>query len=136
MHLGRLTAGFVGGVVTMSNWGEVYLEIVRIPGATNLLGNSNLTLQELRDEPRSMSQGLESPTRISLVAGAYDLQSFDHSGRQTVWENNPPATEVRGRSARWKEISALAETWTDRVWKAIHDVNTRLALVPASWSHL
>jgi hypothetical protein len=84
MHLGRLTAGFVGGVVTMSNWGEVYLEIVRIPGATNLLGNSNLTLQELRDEPRSMSQGLESPTRISLVAGAYDLQSFDHSGRQTA----------------------------------------------------
>ena len=50
----------------MSNWGEAYLEIVRIPGATNLLGNSNLTLQELRDVPRSMSQGLESPTRISF----------------------------------------------------------------------
>src|SRR5437870_5362629 len=85
MHLGRLTSGFVGGVVTMSNWGEACLEIVQIPSATYLLGNSNLTLQELHDEPRSMSQGLESPTRISLVARAYDLQFFDYSGRQTTW---------------------------------------------------
>jgi hypothetical protein len=109
--------------------GQTPLEIVRFSGATNLLGNSNLTLQELRDEPRSMLQALESPTRISQVARAYDLHSLHHSGRQTAWENNLPATEVRGRSARWKEISALAETWTDRVWKAIHDVTTRLALV-------
>ena len=113
----------------MSNWGEACLEIVQIPGATYLLGNSNLTLQELHDEPRSMSQGLESPTRISLVVRAYDLQFFHHSGRQTTWENHRPQRRFAVARHAGKEVSALAETWTDRVWKAIHVVNTRLALV-------